>query len=113
MPPWLAIQTIASARRVVSASLRFCRASARVRGGSGNAAGAAAVSAAPSSTIHIRETILNIRFFILPLALAAGIASAADSGPAARPTDPVLDRYNAAAEKQDWAGASAVLRDAV
>jgi cytochrome c-type biogenesis protein CcmH/NrfG len=56
---------------------------------------------------------VNIRWTILALWLAAGIASAADSGPSARPTDPVLDKYTAAAERQDWAGAAAVLRDAV
>ncbi len=55
---------------------------------------------------------MNIRWLILALTVAAGSASAADTAPA-RPSDPVLERYNAAAERQDWNGAAAVLRDAL
>ena len=55
---------------------------------------------------------MNIRWLILALTLAAGGASAADTAPA-RPADPVLEKYNAAAERQDWTGAAAVMRDAV
>jgi Tfp pilus assembly protein PilF len=45
--------------------------------------------------------------------LVANLAFAADSaGPASR-ADPMMDRYNAAAGKQDWKGAAAVMQDAV
>jgi len=45
--------------------------------------------------------------------LVANLAFAADSaGPASR-ADPMMDRYNAAASKQDWKSAAAVMQDAV
>ncbi len=45
--------------------------------------------------------------------LVANLAAAADSaGPAAR-ADPMMDRYQAAADKQDWKSAAAVMQDAV
>ena len=45
--------------------------------------------------------------------LVANLAFAADSaGPASR-ADPMMDRYHAAADKQDWKGAAAVMQDAI
>jgi tetratricopeptide (TPR) repeat protein len=45
--------------------------------------------------------------------LVASLAFAADSaGPASR-ADPMMDRYSAAASKQDWKSAAAVMQDAV
>ena len=55
---------------------------------------------------------MSIRWAILALTLAAGGAAAADTAPA-RPSDPVLEQYGAAADRQDWAGAAAVMRDGV
>ena len=43
----------------------------------------------------------------------AALADAADtSSPASRP-DPLLERYNAASEKQDWKSAAAAMQDAL
>jgi hypothetical protein len=56
MLPRLAIQTTASARVAVSAFFNAVSASARDFGGSGNAAGAAIVSAAARNTIAISES---------------------------------------------------------
>jgi Tfp pilus assembly protein PilF len=45
--------------------------------------------------------------------LVANLAFAADSaGPASR-ADPMMDRYHAAADKQDWKSAAAVMQDAI
>ena len=45
--------------------------------------------------------------------LVANLAFAADSaGPSSRP-DPMMDRYQAAADQQDWKSAAATMRDAI
>jgi tetratricopeptide (TPR) repeat protein len=45
--------------------------------------------------------------------LVANLTFAADSaGPASR-ADPMMDRYQAAADRQDWKGAAAAMRDAI
>ena len=62
-----------------------------------------------------REGTVNLKSTaaILALLVASKAALAADSaGPAAR-TDPVLDRYSAASEKQDWKSAAALMQDAL
>lgn len=53
--------------------------------------------------------------FILAVSLVSGVAQGADSGPSASPAprDPAMDRYSSAAERQDWAGAAAAMKDAV
>jgi tetratricopeptide (TPR) repeat protein len=53
--------------------------------------------------------------FILAALLLPGIALAADSGPGATPEpgDPVLEKVSAATARQDWAGATSVLKDAL
>jgi cytochrome c-type biogenesis protein CcmH/NrfG len=45
--------------------------------------------------------------------LFANLAFAADSASPASRADPMMDRYHAAAGKQDWQSAAAVMRDAV
>jgi cytochrome c-type biogenesis protein CcmH/NrfG len=49
---------------------------------------------------------------ILSLVLANAVYAADTSGPASRP-DPMLDRYHAAAERQDWKLAAAAMNDAL
>ena len=50
---------------------------------------------------------------ILALAVSSNAAFAADtSGPATR-ADPMMERYSAAAERQDWKGAAAAMQAAV
>ena len=55
------------------------------------------------------------RFLAVVLLVAAGGAAAADSAPAAvaAPKDTALERARAAIAQSDWAGARAVLREAV
>src|SRR3954462_10563492 len=107
---------MASRRAAVSVLASAPSASARDFGGSGNALPAPSVSAPASSTITYLEGRL-IMFWksvaaILAL-LVASLAFAADSaGPASR-ADPMMDRYSAAASKQDWKSAASVMRDAV
>jgi cytochrome c-type biogenesis protein CcmH/NrfG len=56
---------------------------------------------------------LNAVLAILALAVSNSAAVAADSsGPAAR-SDPMMDRYSAAAEHQDWKGAAAAMQAAI
>ncbi len=50
---------------------------------------------------------------ILALAVSIHAASAADSSPPAARSDPMMERYNAAAERQDWKGAAAAMQAAV
>jgi cytochrome c-type biogenesis protein CcmH/NrfG len=52
---------------------------------------------------------------ILALLAAANIANAADSqgGAPSRPSDPYMDRFEAAKAKQDWPTAVATMKDAV
>jgi tetratricopeptide (TPR) repeat protein len=120
MLPRLASHTMASARLFSSGLFRLDRASARDFGGSGNAAVAAAVSIAASTTILIldRERTMNIVrvLTILALALAFNAALAADTGGSSTPQaprDPVLQQFDAAKERQDWAGAATVLKEAL
>jgi cytochrome c-type biogenesis protein CcmH/NrfG len=55
----------------------------------------------------------ELRALIISLSFVSGAALAAgDPGGGAREVrDPVMDRYAAAAQKQDWAGAQAALQD--
>lgn len=51
---------------------------------------------------------------ILALLIAPYVAFAADSTPAvSRPSDPYLERYDAAKDRKDWAGAAAAMKEAV
>ena len=50
---------------------------------------------------------------ILALLITASTAIAADSSSPAARTDPVMERYSAASEKQDWKSAAGVMRDAL
>src|SRR5689334_316343 len=107
---------MASRRAAVSVLASALSAWARDFGGSGNASLAVAVSAAARSTLTFlrREYIMFFKSAAAILALlVAHLAFAADSaGPAAR-ADPMMDRYHAAADKQDWKGAAAVMQDAI
>ena len=49
---------------------------------------------------------------ILTLVVANAVYAAASSGPASRP-DPMMDRYHAAAERQDWKSAAAAMTEAL
>ncbi|HYY60476.1 MAG TPA: hypothetical protein VE756_03715 [Burkholderiales bacterium] len=49
---------------------------------------------------------------ILALLVANTVSAADTSGPTSRP-DPMLDRYHAAAERQDWKSASAAMNEAL
>ena len=49
---------------------------------------------------------------ILALVVANAVYAADTSGPTSRP-DPLLDRYHAAAERQDWKSAAAVMNEAL
>jgi tetratricopeptide (TPR) repeat protein len=50
---------------------------------------------------------------LLPLLIISFSAHAADSPAPAAPSDPVIERYQQAAGKQDWPAAAGVLREAV
>lgn len=50
---------------------------------------------------------------ILALLAAVQLASAADSSPAPRASDPYLERYDAAKASQDWTGAAGVMKEAL
>ncbi len=51
---------------------------------------------------------------ILALLIAPHVAFAADSTPApSRPSDPYLERYDAAKDRKDWTAAAAVMKEAV
>ena len=49
---------------------------------------------------------------IFALVVANAVYAADTSGPSSRP-DPLLDRYHAAAERQDWKSAAAAMNDAL
>jgi tetratricopeptide (TPR) repeat protein len=53
--------------------------------------------------------------FILAALLLPGIGAAADTGPGStpEPKDPVLEKVSAATQRQDWAGAQSVLKEAM
>ena len=54
----------------------------------------------------------QLRALIISLSFAAGTALAAgDPGGGLQKSDPVMDRYQAASQKQDWAGAQGALQD--
>src|ERR687887_610913 len=99
---------MASMRTVVSVLPSAASASARVFGGSGNAGAAASVSA----TITKRERIMKSTLAILALFTACN-AFAADTPSSSSRADPELDRYHAAADKQDWKSAAGVMREAL
>jgi tetratricopeptide (TPR) repeat protein len=50
---------------------------------------------------------------ILTLLVCAHAALAADSTPTTMRSDPVMERYNAAAEHQDWKSAAGVMKEAL
>ena len=50
---------------------------------------------------------------ILTLLITANTTVAADSSSPAVRSDPVMERYSAASEKQDWKSAAGVMRDAL
>jgi len=50
---------------------------------------------------------------LLPLLIISFSAHAADSPSPAEPKDPLIERYQEAAAKQDWPAAATVLREAV
>jgi tetratricopeptide (TPR) repeat protein len=50
---------------------------------------------------------------ILALWLGMGAALAADTAGSSTPPDPAMERYSAAAQRQDWAGAAAAMREAL
>jgi predicted Zn-dependent protease len=53
-------------------------------------------------------------WLILALLISPCLAYAADSSPApSRPSDPYLERFDAAKERQDWPAAAAAMKDAV
>src|SRR5918911_294424 len=55
-----------------------------------------------------------LKFAAAILALvSANLAFAADSASPASRADPMMDRYNAAAERQDWKSAAATMREAI
>jgi tetratricopeptide (TPR) repeat protein len=57
---------------------------------------------------------MNVKPFaaILALVVANAVYAADSSGPASR-SDPVMDRYQAAAERQDWKSAAATMSEAL
>src|SRR5690349_14166549 len=108
---------MASSRSVVSGLASADSASACEAGGAGNAQGARTVSALARSTIRIleRESTMNMKsaLTILALAVSSGAAIAADTPGASSRSDPMMDRYSAAAERQDWKGAAAAMQAAL
>ena len=50
---------------------------------------------------------------ILALLVTANTTAAADSSSPAVRSDPMMERYSAASEKQDWKSAAGVMRDAL
>src|SRR5262245_13135482 len=134
MVPWLAIQTTASARVAVSGLARSRSACSRFSG-AGNAAHAAAVSSAkrtirrgassfPMARIYsanslLKGTRMTIRSAFRPIVLSLLVAApgavfaAADTNSSGGPVDPVLERAAQASDRKDWAGAQAILKDAV
>src|SRR5437773_9261277 len=102
-------------RAVVSAPLSAASASPRDFGGSRNAGGAASVSAAVRSTIRLleRESIMNLKsaLAIIALLVSNNAALAADTaGSSSTRSDPMMDRYTAATERQDWKSAATAMR---
>src|SRR5438477_13077582 len=108
---------MASSRTVVSVLASALSASSCDFGGSGNVGVAASVSAAARSTIRILEMESTMKLKSALIILALGVSNnasfAADtSGPATR-VDPMMERYSAAAERQDWKGAAAAMQAAL
>jgi cytochrome c-type biogenesis protein CcmH/NrfG len=106
-------------RAVASALDSAVSAAARDFGGSGNAGAATSVSALARSTIRIanKEGIVAMKsaLGILALVVACNTGFAADTGGSSSSmrSDPMMDRYTAASEKQDWKSAAAVMQDAL
>src|SRR5438132_292565 len=104
-------------RAVVSGLLSAASASPRDFGGAGNAGAAASVSAAARSTIGIleRESIMSFRsaLAIIALLVSNNAAFAADTAGSSARSDPMMDRYGAASERQDWKSAATAMRDAI
>jgi tetratricopeptide (TPR) repeat protein len=106
-------------RAVASALDSAVSAAARDFGGSGNAGAATSVSALARSTIRIanKEGIVAMKsaLGILALVVACNTGFAADTGGSSSSmrSDPMMDRYTAASEKQDWKSAAAAMQDAL
>jgi tetratricopeptide (TPR) repeat protein len=106
-------------RAVASALDSAVSAAARDFGGSGNAGAATSVSALARSTIRIanKEGIVAMKsaLGILALVVAWNTGFAADTGGSSSSmrSDPMMDRYTAASEKQDWKSAAAAMQDAL
>jgi tetratricopeptide (TPR) repeat protein len=106
-------------RAVASALDSPVSAAARDFGGSGNAGAATSVSALARSTIRIanKEGIVAMKsaLGILALVVACNTGFAADTGGSSSSmrSDPMMDRYTAASEKQDWKSAAAAMQDAL
>src|SRR4051812_19538676 len=121
MLPWLASHSMASRRWVVSALLSAATASACDFGGAGNAGAAASVSAAAGSRMTRtilaveRESTMKIKsaLGILALLFAAHAFAADTPGTAATASDPLMERYQAAAANQDWKAAAVVMQEAL
>jgi tetratricopeptide (TPR) repeat protein len=106
-------------RAVASALDSAVSAAARDFGGPGNAGAATSVSALARSTIRIanKEGIVAMKsaLGILALVVACNTGFAADTGGSSSSmrSDPMMDRYTAASEKQDWKSAAAAMQDAL
>src|SRR2546430_16090851 len=105
-------------RTAVSALANALSASPRDFGGAGNAGAAASVSAGQRSTMGIleRETTRNLKPALATIALLVSntAAFAADTaGSSSTRADPMMDRYSAASERQDWKTAATAMRDAI
>src|SRR2546423_486871 len=90
--------------------------SARDFGGCGNAGAAASVNTPARSTIPVleRESTMNLKSAAAILALLISHAAfGADTPSSSNRADPMMDRYSAASEKQDWKSAAAAMQDAL
>ena len=57
---------------------------------------------------------MDVKFLAASFLLVIGNAAyAADSSPSAARSDPLIERYNAAAERQDWKSAAATMDEAL
>jgi tetratricopeptide (TPR) repeat protein len=59
------------------------------------------------------KRLLLILTLLAPAAVFAAADSSSSASPMSAPRDPVLEKVSAATARQDWAGAQAVLKDAL
>ena len=57
--------------------------------------------------------MLKVALTIVTLAVSIGVAVAADTPGASSRSDPMMDRYHAAADQKDWKGAAAAMQAAL